>query len=43
MKSEGRAFEDVLSEAQALGYAERDPSADVDGIDAKRKARSGFN
>ena len=37
MKSEGRAFEDVLSEAQALGYAERDPSADVDGIDAKRK------
>lgn len=37
MKTEGREFEDVLSEAQALGYAERDPSADVDGIDAKRK------
>lgn len=37
MKSEGREFGDVLSEAQSLGYAERDPSADVDGIDAKRK------
>ena len=37
MKTEGREFGDVLSEAQALGYAERDPSADVDGIDAMRK------
>lgn len=37
MKSEGRDFSDVLSEAQALGYAERDPSADIDGIDSKRK------
>ena len=37
MKSEGREFADVLAEAQALGYAERDPSADVDGIDAMRK------
>ncbi|MBQ1502953.1 MAG: homoserine dehydrogenase [Clostridia bacterium] len=37
MKSEKRAFDDVLKEAQVLGYAERDPSADVDGIDAKRK------
>lgn len=37
MKSERREFADVLAEAQALGYAERDPSADVDGIDAKRK------
>ena len=33
----GRSFEDTLREAQALGYAEREPSADVDGIDAKRK------
>lgn len=37
MKNENRAFDDVLAEAQALGYAERDPSADIDGIDAKRK------
>ena len=37
MKSEKRDFSDVLAEAQVLGYAERDPSADVDGIDAKRK------
>lgn len=37
MKFEGREFADVLAEAQALGYAERDPSADVDGIDAMRK------
>ena len=37
MKSENRPFSDVLDEAKTLGYAERDPSADVDGIDAKRK------
>lgn len=37
MKNEGLAFEDVLKEAQRLGYAEADPSADVDGIDAARK------
>ncbi len=37
MKTENRSFDDVLAEAQLLGYAERDPSADVDGIDAKRK------
>ncbi len=37
MKNEGRDFADVLSEAQRLGYAERDPSADIDAIDAKRK------
>ncbi len=33
----GRSFADTLREAQELGYAEREPSADVDGIDAKRK------
>ncbi|MBE6609830.1 MAG: homoserine dehydrogenase [Ruminococcaceae bacterium] len=33
----GKAFEDALAEAQALGYAEANPSADVDGIDACRK------
>lgn len=37
MDMEGRAYEDVLKEAQALGYAERDPSADVEGYDACRK------
>lgn len=37
MNAEGRSFEDVLKEAQELGYAERNPSADVDGFDAARK------
>lgn len=37
MASKGRDFEDVLAEAQALGYAEADPSFDVDGIDAAHK------
>src|SRR6202007_635745 len=33
----GAAFEDVLKEAQAAGYAEANPSADVDGFDARSK------
>ncbi len=37
MRDEGRAFEDVLAEAQALGYAEADPTFDVEGIDAAHK------
>ena len=37
MKTEGRSFEDVLKEAQELGYAERNPEADVEGHDACRK------
>jgi homoserine dehydrogenase len=37
MSEEGRGFDDVLAEAQALGYAEADPSADVDGHDAAAK------
>lgn len=37
MKNEGRTFEDVLKEAQDLGYAERNPEADVEGYDAGRK------
>jgi len=37
MTDEGREFDDVLAEAQALGYAEADPSFDVDGIDAAHK------
>lgn len=37
MDAEGRDFADVLAEAQALGYAEADPSFDVDGVDAAHK------
>ncbi len=37
MIKEGMAFEDALALAQQLGYAERNPSADVDGHDACRK------
>lgn len=37
MRESGRAFDDVLAEAQALGYAEADPTFDVDGIDAAHK------
>jgi homoserine dehydrogenase len=37
MRESGRAFADVLREAQDLGYAEADPSFDVDGIDAAHK------
>lgn len=37
MSMEGRSFSEVLAEAQKLGYAEADPSSDVDGLDAARK------
>ncbi len=37
MQETGRAFADVLKEAQDLGYAEADPSFDVDGVDAAHK------
>src|SRR3970282_1172187 len=37
IRNKGRAFADVLAEAQALGYAESDPSFDVEGIDAAHK------
>ena len=37
MRETGREFEEVLSEAQALGYAEADPSFDIDGVDAAHK------
>ncbi|MGN1347526.1 MAG: homoserine dehydrogenase [Acutalibacteraceae bacterium] len=37
MVNEGAAYADVLKEAQALGYAEKDPTADVEGLDAGRK------
>ncbi len=37
MRDKGRDFAEVLREAQALGYAEADPSFDVEGIDAAHK------
>lgn len=37
MTAEGSAYEDVLADAQRLGYAEADPTNDVEGIDAKYK------
>lgn len=37
MKDKGRDFAEVLAEAQALGYAEADPTFDVEGIDAAHK------
>jgi homoserine dehydrogenase len=37
MRESGRDFATILAEAQALGYAEADPSTDVDGIDAAHK------
>jgi homoserine dehydrogenase len=37
MRETGRDFEAVLAEAQAAGYAEADPSFDVDGVDAAHK------
>ncbi len=37
MANEGVAYADVLAEAQRLGYAEADPAADVDGLDAADK------
>ena len=37
MSKEGRAYEDVLKDAQDLGFAEADPTSDVEGLDAARK------
>jgi homoserine dehydrogenase len=37
MRDKGRDFADVLQEAQALGYAEADPTFDIEGIDAAHK------
>ena len=37
MAEQGRDYAEVLAEAQKLGYAEANPSADVDGLDAARK------
>lgn len=38
MDTEGADFDDVLADAQRLGYAEADPTADVEGYDAAQKA-----
>jgi len=47
MSQEGASYDDVLKEAQKLGYAEADPTSDVEGLDAARKmailARLGFH
>src|SRR5919199_735112 len=37
MQTEGGEFADILTDAQSLGYAEADPTADVDGLDAADK------
>lgn len=37
MTREGKSFKEALSAAQALGYAEADPSADIDGLDLRSK------
>src|SRR5947208_1655597 len=38
MSEDGHTFQEALAEAQTLGYAERDPTADVEGYDAAAKA-----
>ena len=38
MHTDGSDFAEVLAQAQELGYAEADPSADIDGLDIQRKA-----
>jgi homoserine dehydrogenase len=38
MSEDGASFSDALAEAQTLGFAERDPTADVEGFDAAAKA-----
>ncbi|HLQ96729.1 MAG TPA: homoserine dehydrogenase [Pseudogracilibacillus sp.] len=37
MDQEGQSYEDALAKAQELGFAESDPTADVEGLDAARK------
>ena len=46
MSQNGWSYEEALQEAQKLGFAESDPTADVDGLDAARKvaiANLGFS
>lgn len=37
MQTDGQSYDEALAEAQRLGYAEKDPSSDVDGLDTMRK------
>lgn len=43
MQSSGAGFDEVLREAQRLGYAEADPSSDIDGIDVRSKITIAMN
>ena len=43
MKEENADFADTLKKAQALGFAEADPSADIDGLDIRRKLNISAN
>lgn len=43
MNKEGADFGETLEKAQALGYAEKDPSADIDGADIRRKLNISVN
>ncbi len=42
MTKEGYEFQEILKKAQEKGYAESDPSADIDGIDIMRKVIDNF-
>ena len=43
MQTSGAGFDEVLREAQRLGYAEADPSSDIDGIDVRSKITIAMN
>lgn len=43
MNRTGESFEEVLKQAQSFGYAEADPSADIDGLDVQRKCAISIN
>lgn len=43
MTRTGEAFDEVLKQAQSIGYAEADPSADIDGLDVQRKCAISLN
>lgn len=43
MAHEGADFDEVLSEAQRLGYAEKDPTSDIDGLDVRYKVALSCN
>src|SRR5699024_8714637 len=43
MQTSGAGFDEVLREAQRMGYAEADPSSDIDGIDVRSKITIAMN